>query len=164
MHAYGQLPTTSSRSSMLSITTQSALFVQHGCSAPGRYASCSHHQQQSMNCVYFRSWMTTSLSTPSNKSCLHSGLQQKMSPDRVDPAKWWKNHADELPSWSSAAAKVLLVQPSSAAAERVFSLLQQAFQHQQDQALEDYVEASIMVQYNEGRRPTDGLAFKASTS
>ena len=75
----------------------------------------------------------------------------------VDPAKWWKNHADELPSWSSAAAKVLLVQPSSAAAERVFSLLQQAFQHQQDQALEDYcktyVEASIMVQYN-GRKKT----------
>ena len=71
----------------------------------------------------------------------------------IDPAKWWKNHADELPSWSSAAAKVLLVQPSSAAAERVFSLLQQAFQHQQDQALEDYVEASIMVQYN-GRKKT----------
>ena len=39
----------------------------------------------------------------------------------VDPAKWWKNHADELPSWSSAVAKVLLVHPSSAAAERVFS-------------------------------------------
>ena len=75
--------TTSSRSSMLSITTQSALFVQHGCSAPGRYASCSHHQQQSMHFVYFRSWMTTSLSTPSNKSCLHSGLQQNMSPELI---------------------------------------------------------------------------------
>ena len=40
---------------------------------------------------------------------------------------WWKKHASDLPNWSSAACKVALVQPSSAAAERVFSLLNSSF-------------------------------------
>lgn len=35
--------------------------------------------------------------------------------------KWWHNHKDQLPHCASAAKKVLLVQPSLAAAERVFS-------------------------------------------
>ena len=37
------------------------------------------------------------------------------------PLKWWKLHSSEIPEWSSTAAKVLLLQPSSAAVERVFS-------------------------------------------
>ena len=40
----------------------------------------------------------------------------------IDPVQWWKDHTDDLPCWSAAAAKILLVQPSSAAAERVFFL------------------------------------------
>ena len=40
--------------------------------------------------------------------------------------KWWKQNTTNLPKWSSAAQKVLLVQPSSAAPERVFSLLQRS--------------------------------------
>lgn len=40
---------------------------------------------------------------------------------------WWKNHESELPAWSKACKMVLLVQPSSATAERVFSLLQKQF-------------------------------------
>lgn len=40
----------------------------------------------------------------------------------IDVLKWWKDHHGELPKWSSAALKVFLVQPSSAAAECVFSL------------------------------------------
>ena len=43
-----------------------------------------------------------------------------------------------LPYWSSAARKVLVVQPSSVAAERVFSLLS-TFSSQQDSSLEDYI-------------------------
>ena len=43
---------------------------------------------------------------------------------------------------------VLLVQPSSAAAERVFSILQSSFAMQQQSSLEDYVEVSVMLQYN----------------
>ena len=40
-------------------------------------------------------------------------------------------------------------QPSAAAAERVFSLLQNSFKDQQYSSLKDYIEASIMLQYNQ---------------
>ena len=40
------------------------------------------------------------------------------------------------------------MQPSSAAAERAFSLLSAAFSDQQDSALADYLQASVMLQYN----------------
>ena len=53
-----------------------------------------------------------------------------------------------LPHWSSVVWKVLLVQPSSATAERIFSMLNQSFGEQQQNALEDLVETSIMLQYN----------------
>ncbi len=39
-------------------------------------------------------------------------------------------------------------QPASGAAERVFSLLNSSFGERQEMALEDYIEASIMLQYN----------------
>ena len=50
--------------------------------------------------------------------------------------------------WSSAVRKILLVQPSSAAAERVFSILTTSFGHLQNQSLSDYIELSLMLQYN----------------
>ena len=65
----------------------------------------------------------------------------------IDPISWWKNHATELPNWATAFRAVILVQPSSAAAERVFSILQR-FTAQQESSLEDYIELSIMLQYN----------------
>ena len=43
---------------------------------------------------------------------------------------------------------MFLVQPSSAAAERVFSLLKNAFGEQQQSSLHDLVAATLMVQYN----------------
>ena len=39
----------------------------------------------------------------------------------------------------------LLVQPSSAAAERVFSILSNCFKDQQMHSLEDYIEASVTI-------------------
>jgi hypothetical protein len=65
-----------------------------------------------------------------------------------DPLQWWKAHAVDLPHWSSAAGDVLLVQPSSAAAERVFSLLKATFGPQQDTTLNDYIQTSLMLHYN----------------
>jgi hypothetical protein len=62
--------------------------------------------------------------------------------------KWWSDHEITLPFWSTAVKKIMLVQPSSAPAERVFSLLQNAFNKQQDVALEETVEVSIMLRYN----------------
>lgn len=66
----------------------------------------------------------------------------------IDPLTWWKANAIELPTWPSVTADILLVQPSSAAAERVFSLLKASFGPQQDSALNDYIETSLMLQYN----------------
>ena len=40
------------------------------------------------------------------------------------------------------------MQPLSAAAEHVFSMLNRLFSDQQQNSLEDYMEATIMLQYN----------------
>ena len=61
----------------------------------------------------------------------------------VDTLLWWLNHSEELPNWSSAAQIVVLVQPS---VERVFSILKASFGHLQDNALQDYIESSLMLQ------------------
>jgi squalene cyclase len=62
--------------------------------------------------------------------------------------KWWCDHEMTLPSWSTAVKKILLVQPSSASAERVFSLLQNVFNRQQDATLEEIFEVSVILKYN----------------
>ena len=58
---------------------------------------------------------------------------------------WWKGHEHELPHWSAAFKLIALVQPSSAACERV-SLLSSSFSAQQESALD---QLSVMLQYNE---------------
>ena len=64
--------------------------------------------------------------------------------------EWWCYHKERLPHWASAVKQVLLVQPSSAAAERVFSTLKSSFNEQQECALADYLQASTytMLQFN----------------
>ena len=69
-------------------------------------------------------------------------------PVDVDALEWWRRHKNDLPKWADMARRIALCQPSSAAAERVFSLLQCTFGDRQDLALEVYVEASLMLQYN----------------
>ena len=70
--------------------------------------------------------------------------------ESVNPLNWWKakeeNHS--LLSWVKALKLVLLVQPSSAAAERVFSILSSSFNSRQESSLEDYIQFSVMMQYN----------------
>ena len=68
----------------------------------------------------------------------------------IDLIAWCKRPAIELPKWANAFKKVLLVQPSSAAAERVLSILQR-FTVQQQSSLEDYMELSVMLQFNFAR-------------
>ena len=65
-----------------------------------------------------------------------------------DPLFFWKQHEQKLPAWSRSARQVLLIQPSSAASKRVFSLLRNSFGERQNSALQDYIEASLMLQYN----------------
>ena len=62
-----------------------------------------------------------------------------------DKLAWWESHQHELPNWSKACKTALLIQPSSAAAERVFSLLNNGYKENQARALEDYIETSIML-------------------
>lgn len=70
-----------------------------------------------------------------------------MTDDAYDPLEWWKCNASALPHWSKVAQKMFLLQPSSAATERVFSLLKSSFNDQQDNSLKDYIESSLMLQY-----------------
>ena len=74
-------------------------------------------------------------------------LAMDISP-QMDALDWWQHNSRALPHWSAAAKKALLVQPSSAAAERAFSLLANSCNDRQQNALEDYVETSIIIQYN----------------
>ena len=67
---------------------------------------------------------------------------------QIDPCEWWKHHSADIPMWARTFRKVALIQPSSAAAERVFLLLQSSFGKQQEQSLEDYIQLSVMMQYN----------------
>ena len=66
----------------------------------------------------------------------------------IDVLEWWKLNASTLPNWSEAAKKIFLLQPSSAAAERVFSVLKNSFDEHQIHSLQDYIESSVMLQYN----------------
>ena len=57
------------------------------------------------------------------KEELPTYLAKAVDIDRdFDQLQWWKLHTATLPNWSAAAKKIILIQPSSAAAERVFSL------------------------------------------
>jgi hypothetical protein len=69
-----------------------------------------------------------------------------------DKVTWWAAHADTLPHWSSVVKTLLLIQPSSASAERTFSILANSVNAQQDRTLEDYLEACVILQYNNGKR------------
>ena len=62
--------------------------------------------------------------------------------------EWWDRQELTLPHWFASVRKIILIQPSSAAAERVFSLMKASFNRSQDRALQDYIEASLMLQYN----------------
>ena len=66
--------------------------------------------------------------------------------------QWWSRNEANLPNWSSVVKKVILVQPSSASAERVFSIMKNFFTNQQDAALVQTVEASVMLCYNQNQR------------
>ena len=57
----------------------------------------------------------------------------------IDILDWWKRHEKLLPSRSMEARKLFLCQPTSAVAERAFSLLKASFNDRQELALEDYI-------------------------
>ena len=72
--------------------------------------------------------------------------------EELDVMLFWRQHRLSLPHWSQLAFIVALFQPSSAAAERVFSMMEAQFDDTQSNALEDYRAASVMLRYNELQR------------
>jgi hypothetical protein len=63
-------------------------------------------------------------------------------------SRFWKRSSLKIPNWYKASREVALIVPSSAAVERVFSLLTQVFDSSQNSALSDYKAAGVMLRYN----------------
>lgn len=62
--------------------------------------------------------------------------------------KFFKEHRAEFPAWAQAARIVFAFTPNSAAAERVFSLLNSMFDDDQLNSLADYIQTAVMLCYN----------------
>ena len=63
--------------------------------------------------------------------------------------KFWSLYHEILPNLANFTRYCMTMTPSSAAAERVFSMLKNSFTiGQMRQSLEDYTEGSVMMQYN----------------
>ena len=58
---------------------------------------------------------------------------------------WWPRAAGRIPTWSWACKIMMLCQPSSGAAERVFAVLRDSIGKHQQSALEDYQAVSVML-------------------
>ena len=69
---------------------------------------------------------------------------------------WWANHGSKIPVWAKAAQIVFSFTPNSAAAERVFSLLKAFFGDTRTSALDDILQATLMLRYN---KRTTGHAY-----
>ena len=70
----------------------------------------------------------------------------------VELLPWWNNHKVKLAAWYKVVQEAVLLQPSSTGAERVFSMLDSLFGDEQEAALEDYKETSVIMRYNELKR------------
>ena len=62
---------------------------------------------------------------------------------------WWNVYCSKFPAaWAEAARIVFAFTPTSAAAERVFSMLKAVFGDQATTALADYIQTAIMLRSN----------------
>ena len=62
--------------------------------------------------------------------------------------RWWMKHGPHVGSWGAAYCACLLMVPSSASAERAFSLLKATFSSDMLSSHEDYREVAVMLQFN----------------
>ena len=81
--------------------------------------------------------------------------EDKNGKDTFKPLSWWRRLKTTLPNWILALRAVLTHVPSSAAAERVFSILKNSFDVDQKRALADYMELSLQLQFNNRGRSCD---------
>ena len=61
---------------------------------------------------------------------------------------WWRVHGNKFSAWADAARIAFAFKPSSAQAERIFSMLKAMFTPQQASSLMDMVQGSLMMRYN----------------
>ena len=62
---------------------------------------------------------------------------------------WWRAaNCSAFPAWALAARVVFAISPNSASCERVFALLRNLFGELQVNSLADYIQASLMLNYN----------------
>ena len=62
---------------------------------------------------------------------------------------WWRTNGTSFPAWALAARVVFVISPNSASCERVFALLKNLFGDAAMSALADYLQAGLMLNYNQ---------------
>lgn len=72
-----------------------------------------------------------------------------------DVRPWWLARRAKLPYFFDAVSVAILLQPSSAMCERVFSRLVNMFQPNQFSSMADYIEGSVLLAHNQAWRAKD---------
>ncbi len=95
-------------------------------------------------------WMTDDIrrdlatEVPAYKSI----VEEVTDPDLNIP-QFWRLVEKKIPTWAACAKKIALLQPSSAAIERVWSMFSNFFEPgSENSPLIDYINAFLMVRYN----------------
>ena len=82
-------------------------------------------------------------------------LLEDLSDPKLNITDFWKLHEAQVPTWAECSRKFLLLQPSSAAIERVWSMFSNFFDPgSENSPLIDYICAFLMLRYN--HRNQDG--------
>ena len=68
---------------------------------------------------------------------------------------FWRANEAEVPAFSAVLRAVLANSPNSIPPERVFSILNDTFDDDQERALADYMELSLQLQFNERSRKNE---------
>ena len=72
--------------------------------------------------------------------------------DTFDLKHWWVQHKTKLPSLFQCLRGVLTHSTNSAPPERLFSILNDTFQNDMQRSYADYIELSLMLQFNKRSR------------
>ena len=72
--------------------------------------------------------------------------------DSFDVKEWWVSMREKLPGFFQVLHVILTHTPNSAAAEHLFSILNNLFGSKQTCSRADYIEFSLMKQFNEQTR------------
>lgn len=94
---------------------------------------------------------TTLLAQLQDELPTYKALAQDLDASTL-PSKFFCTFGLRLPAWKSVFALIGLELPSSAPAERGFSIFQQFFKGLPKEALQDLIEMSVMMRYNHRKR------------